>query len=154
MTSYFLVSDGYQSSLRYQCLEARLKSIFFIVQSSPYRQILKSFSSQMLKLSNENFFSNTLTTFLFFSKMSSVVPALVRVPALGHLPDSYLNIRIIFGTTHVAQNIAEWCRKYCQYFIAIEILSLYFCQILQNILSQHYNFYLLKKKNFQPLEIL
>ena len=35
--------------------------------------------------------------------------------------------------THIAQNIAETCQKYFQYFIAIEILSQYFCQILQHI---------------------
>ena len=42
--------------------------------------------------------------------------------------------------THIAQNIAETCQKYSQSFIATEILSEYFCQILQNILSQHCNF--------------
>ena len=42
--------------------------------------------------------------------------------------------------THIAQNIAETCQAYFQYFIAIEILSQLFCQILQNISSQHYNF--------------
>ena len=41
-----------------------------------------------------------------------------------------------FKITHIAQNIAERCQEYFQYFIAIEIL--------QNILSQHYNFNFLK----------
>ena len=53
--------------------------------------------------------------------------------------------------SHIAQNIAEKYQKYFQYFIAIEILSQYFCQILQNISSQHYNFdseIFLKKKLF------
>ena len=45
---------------------------------------------------------------------------------------------------HIAQNIAETCQKYLQYFIAIEILSQHFCQILQNISSQHYSLSLLK----------
>ena len=46
--------------------------------------------------------------------------------------------------TQIAQNIAETCQKYFQSFIAIEILSQYFCQILQNISLQHYNFNILK----------
>ena len=46
--------------------------------------------------------------------------------------------------SHIAQNIAETCQKYFQSFIAIEILSQYFCQILQNISLQHYNFNILK----------
>ena len=45
---------------------------------------------------------------------------------------------------HIAQNIAERCQEYFLYFIAIEILSQHFCQILQNISSQHYNFNFLK----------
>ena len=45
---------------------------------------------------------------------------------------------------YIAQNIAETCQKYFQFFIAIEILSQYFCQILQNISLQHYNFNILK----------
>ena len=36
---------------------------------------------------------------------------------------------------HIAQSIAEICQKYFQSYIAIEILSLHFCQILQNISS-------------------
>ena len=48
------------------------------------------------------------------------------------------------GSSHVSQNIAETCQKYFQSFIAIEILSQYFCQILQNISLQHYNFNILK----------
>ena len=43
-------------------------------------------------------------------------------------------------TTHIAQNLAEKSQKYFQTFIAIKILSQHFCQILQNISSQHYNF--------------
>ena len=42
--------------------------------------------------------------------------------------------------THIAQNIVEIWQEYFLYFIAIEILSQHFCQILQNISSQHYNF--------------
>ena len=38
---------------------------------------------------------------------------------------------------HIAQNIAETCQKYFQSFIAIEILSQYFCQTLQDISLQH-----------------
>ena len=34
---------------------------------------------------------------------------------------------------HIAQNITERCQEYYLYFIAIEILSQHFCQILQNI---------------------
>ena len=60
--------------------------------------------------------------------------------------------------SHVAQNIAERYHKSFQYFIAIEILSQHFCQILQNISSQHYNLnfqeYLKKKKKLILLEIL
>ena len=44
------------------------------------------------------------------------------------------------GVPHIAQNIAETYHKYFQPFIAIEILSENFCEILQNILSQHNNF--------------
>ena len=47
-------------------------------------------------------------------------------------------------TTHIAQNIAKTRQKYFQSFIAIEILSQYFYQILQNISLQHYNFNILK----------
>ena len=47
-------------------------------------------------------------------------------------------------TFHIAQNIAETFQKYFQSFIAIEKLSQYFCQILQNITLQHYNFNILK----------
>ena len=46
--------------------------------------------------------------------------------------------------THIAQNIAETCQKYFQSFIAIEIFSQYFCQVLQNISLQDYNFNILK----------
>ena len=46
--------------------------------------------------------------------------------------------------SHIAQNIAETRKKYFQSFIAIEILSQYFCKILQNISLQHYNFNILK----------
>ena len=45
---------------------------------------------------------------------------------------------------HIALIIAEACQKYLQSFIATEILSQHFCQILQNISSQHYNFNFLK----------
>ena len=45
---------------------------------------------------------------------------------------------------HIAQNITETCQKYFQSFIAIEIFSQNFCQILQNISLQHYNFNFLK----------
>ena len=44
----------------------------------------------------------------------------------------------------MAQNIAEICQKYFQSFIATEIFSQHFSQILQNISSQHYNFNYLK----------
>ena len=47
-------------------------------------------------------------------------------------------------TSNIAQNIAERCQEYFLYFIAIEILSQNFWQILQNISSQHYNFNFLK----------
>ena len=47
-------------------------------------------------------------------------------------------------TAHIAHNIAETCQKYFQSFIAIEILSQSFCQKLQNISLQHYNFNILK----------
>ena len=46
--------------------------------------------------------------------------------------------------SHIAQNIAETCQKYFQSFIANEILSQYFCQILKDISSQLYNFNFLK----------
>ena len=39
--------------------------------------------------------------------------------------------------THIAQNITETYQKYFQYFIAIEIFSQHFRQILQDILSQN-----------------
>ena len=45
---------------------------------------------------------------------------------------------------HIAQNIAETYQKYFQSFIANEILSQHFCQILKNISSQLYNFDFLK----------
>ena len=45
-----------------------------------------------------------------------------------------------FVTAHITQNIAERYQEYFQYFIAIETFSQSFCQILQNILSQHYDF--------------
>ena len=48
------------------------------------------------------------------------------------------------NSLRVAQNIADTCQEYFQYFIAIEILSQRFCQILQNVSSQHYNFNILK----------
>ena len=41
------------------------------------------------------------------------------------------------GPANIAQNIAETCQKYFQSFIAIEILSQYFCQIFKNISLQH-----------------
>ena len=58
-----------------------------------------------------------------------------------------LNRRTIGGTigrnnytdTHIAQNITETRQKYFQYFIAIEMLSQHFRQILQDISSQNYN---------------
>ena len=31
--------------------------------------------------------------------------------------------------SHIAQNIAETCQKYFQFFIAIEILPQHFCQL-------------------------
>ena len=46
--------------------------------------------------------------------------------------------------SHIAQNIAETCQKYFQSFIAIEILSQHFCQILRNVSLQNYNFNFLK----------
>ena len=46
--------------------------------------------------------------------------------------------------SHIAQNIAETCQKYFQFFIAIEILPQHFCQRFQNISLQHYNFNFLK----------
>ena len=45
---------------------------------------------------------------------------------------------------HIAQNIAEICQKYFQYFIAIKILPQHFRQLFQNISLQHYNFKFLK----------
>ena len=42
--------------------------------------------------------------------------------------------------THIAPNIAETCQKYFQSFIPNKIFSQRFCQILQNISLQHYNF--------------
>ena len=56
----------------------------------------------------------------------------------------YTGPMLIFLATHIAQNIAETCQKNFQSFIGIEILSQYFCQILQNISLQHYNFNILK----------
>ena len=50
-------------------LEARLKPIFIMVKKSLYRKILQSLSSQMFKLTNDNFFPYTLTTFLLFPKI-------------------------------------------------------------------------------------
>ena len=50
----------------------------------------------------------------------------------------------IYVSSHIAQNIAETCQKYFQSFIATEIFSQHFFQILQNISSQHYNFNFLK----------
>ena len=46
--------------------------------------------------------------------------------------------------THIAQNIAKTYQKYFQSFMAIEILSQYCCQILQNISLQHCNFNILE----------
>ena len=40
-------------------------------------------------------------------------------------------------STHIAQNIAERFQQYFLYFIVIEILPQHFCQMLQNISSQH-----------------
>ena len=48
------------------------------------------------------------------------------------------------GISHIAQHIAETCQKYLQSFIAIEILLQHFCQLLQNISLQQYNFNFLK----------
>ena len=53
----------------------------------------------------------------------------------------HLFLRVIY---HIAQNIGGTCQKYFQSFVIIEILSQYFCQILQNISLQHYNFNILK----------
>ena len=47
-------------------------------------------------------------------------------------------------STHLARNISETYQKYFHSFIAIEILSQYYCQILQNISLQHKNFNILK----------
>ena len=50
----------------------------------------------------------------------------------------YLRVEALYREcSHIAQNNAEICQKYFQSFIAIEILSQYFCQILQNISLQH-----------------
>ena len=42
-----------------------------------------------------------------------------------------------FDDGHIAQTIAETYQKYFQSFIATEIFSEHFFQILQNISSQH-----------------
>ena len=55
-----------------------------------------------------------------------------------------INARKSNHTPQIAQNTAETCQKYFQSFIAIEILSQYFRQILENISLQHYNFNILK----------
>ena len=55
-----------------------------------------------------------------------------------------ISCTIWWWNSYIAQNIAERRQKYFQYFIAIEILAQNFCQILQNIPSQHYNFKFLK----------
>ena len=57
---------------------------------------------------------------------------------LNYLSHKFEKIKITFWqsdnlTTHIAQNIAKTCQKYFQYFIATEILSQHFYQILQNI---------------------
>ena len=62
----------------------------------------------------------------------------------NNLNFSYLFIYCYFVITHIAQNTAETCQRYFQSFIAIEILSQYFCQILQNISLQHHIFNILK----------
>ena len=80
---------------------------------------------------------------------SEVVVGLIAI--LGHsepflvlrYPVVAIARRLIY-ISHIAHNIAETCQKYFQSFIAIEIMSQYFCQILQNISLQHYNFYCLK----------
>ena len=46
-------------------------------------------------------------------------------------------------------HIAETCQKYFQSFISIEILSQHLYQVLQNMLSQHYNFNFLKYRGKQ-----
>ena len=46
--------------------------------------------------------------------------------------------------THIAQNFGKTCQKYLQSFIANDIFSQNFFQILQNISSQHCNFNSLK----------
>ena len=58
--------------------------------------------------------------------------------------DFSLGSHLAMECSHIAQNIAETCQKYFQPFIAIEILSQHFYQILQNILPQRYNFNILK----------
>ena len=47
---------------------------------------------------------------------------------------------VFIKLTHIAKNIADTCQKYFQSVIATETFSQHFCQILQNISSQHYNF--------------
>ena len=42
--------------------------------------------------------------------------------------DLLLNVLLLYYyPSHIAQNITETCQKYFQSFIAIEILSQYFC---------------------------
>ena len=55
----------------------------------------------------------------------------------------FKNISKSFQKYHY-KNIYPHSQKYFQSFIAMEILSQYFCQILQNISLQHYNFNFLK----------
>ena len=50
----------------------------------------------------------------------------------------------VWSVTTLIQNTAEICQKYFQSFIATEIFSQHFFQILRNISSQHYNFNFLK----------
>ena len=61
------------------------------------------------------------------------------VSFLWHI--GWLSLQLI---GYIAQNIAETCQKYFQSFIAIEILPQHFCQLLQSISLQHYNFKFLK----------
>ena len=46
----------------------------------------------------------------------------------------YMNQKCAF---HIAQNITKRCQECFLYFIAVEILSQHFCQILHNFSSQN-----------------
>ena len=53
---------------------------------------------------------------------------------------AFITFVILYCHPHSTEYFAAICQEYFLYFIAIEILSQHFCQILQNISSQHYNF--------------